>query len=204
MIGLLLLAGCGGSSPSTSTASSSAPASSSPGPAVPESEVPAITRADIEIFSSANASAYIVGHPQAVQQAEQLLKPLILADTLQVKPSNQVAGGLLTSLLGQLDSLTPGLTTGTGDQERLNGPIVHRLLLYGLKRPSQVFYPQAAQGVAQLERLLHGLKANTRVNSAGVIPPETARELLKREITDAGRYWPDLAQRLVRLASSLQ
>jgi hypothetical protein len=83
---LAVAAGCVGCGRATHTTTES-------GPALPESEIPALNRADIEIFASANATSNLVGHPQAVRRARALLKPLIVANTLKVKPSNQVAGG---------------------------------------------------------------------------------------------------------------
>jgi hypothetical protein len=163
----------------------------------------AIDQASLAIFASANASRSIVGHPQTVRQAEQLLKPLVVASTLQVKPSDQVAGGLVSSLLAQLDNVVPGLTTGAGDSEKVDAAAVHRLLMFGLKHPTQVFRPRAAQGVSQLERLMHGLSADTRVSLAGQVPAQTARMVLVRDATDAAAFWPDLAKRLQALETSL-
>ena len=194
-VSFTLLAACGGGSGATATTSS--------GPAVTDARATTIGDADILIFSSANASRYIVGHPQNVREAEQLIKPLIVANTLQVKPSDQVAGGLVTSLVDQLDNTTPGLTTGTGDSERLDGPTVHRLEAFGLKHPAEVFRPRAEAGVARLERLMRGMRADTRVSLAGQVPVVTARQLIARDVQTAGRYWPDLAARLRALENSL-
>jgi hypothetical protein len=171
---------------------------------VSDSEARAIGDAGLAIYASANRSSYIVGHPQTVRQVEQLLKPLIVADTLQVKPTNQIAGGLVSSLLAQLDNLTPGLTTGTGSAEQLDGAAVHRLLVFGLKDPAQVFRPKAARGVSSLEQLMRGLAANTRVSPAGQVPVQTARMELMRDAAAAGRFWPDLAKRLQALQASLR
>lgn len=191
----LASAACGGGSVATHPTTST--------PAVSDSQANAIGDADLLVFSSANAEHYLVGHPQNVRQAEALLKPLTVVNTLQVKPSNEVAGGLVRSLLDQFDNVTPGMTTGTGDNEHLDGPIVHRLLLFGLKDPAEVFRPRAAAGVSRLEQLMRGLKANTRVSLAGQVPAETARELLAREAQTASHYWPDLAARLRALENSL-
>ncbi len=167
-------AACGGSSGSSSATTS--------GPAVSDSDAQAIGKADLAVFSSANASSYIVRHPDNVRRAEQILKPLIVAKALQVKPTDQLAGGLVTDLIDQLDNITPGLTTGVGGEERLDGPVVHRLLVFGLKDPAEVFRPKAASGVTQLERLLHGLTANTRRQPHGRGPsPDRPRA------GDAGR-----------------
>ncbi len=168
-----------------------------------DTQTSAIDSADLLIYANANSSSHIVGHPETVRQAEQLLKPLIVANTLQVKPGNEAAGGLVSGLLGQLDNLVPGLTKGTGDQEQLDGAVVHRLLVLGLKNPARVFGPEAARGVSQLEQLLRGLTANTRVSLAGQVPAQTARALLVRDVRTAGRYWPDLAKRLQHLEDSL-
>jgi hypothetical protein len=188
-------AACGGGGGTTHSTAS--------GPALSDSQATAIGDADLLVFSSANASHYIVGHPQSVRQAEALLKPLTVATTLQVKPSDQVAGGLVTSLLDQLDNVTPGLTTGTGSAERLDAQAVHRLLVFGLKHPAEVFRPRAAAGVNRLEQLMRGMKAHTQVSLAGQVPSVTARQLLAREVQTAALYWPDLAARLRSLEGSL-
>jgi hypothetical protein len=190
-----LPAACGGSAGSNSATTS--------GPAVSDTDAQAIGSADLAVFSSANASSYIVGHPENVRRAEQILNPLIVAKALQVKPTSQLTSGLVTGLIDQLDNTTPGLTTGVGGEERLDGPAVHRLLLFGLKDPAEVFRPKAAAGVTRLERLLHGLTANTRVSPAGVVPAETASKLATRDAQVTSRYWPDLAGRLRDLAGSL-
>jgi len=194
---LALAAGCVGCGRATHTTTES-------GPALPESQVPALNRADIKIFASANATSNLVGHQQAVARARQLLKPLIVANTLKVKPSNQVAGGLVANLTGELDAVAPGLTTGNGSNEHLDPEAVHRFLEFGSKDPTEVFRPTVADGIRGLTRLLQGKPAQTRVTSAGVDPSQTARQLVTKDIAITRRYWPDLAKRLETLNSSLR
>jgi hypothetical protein len=159
--------------------------------------------ADIMVVAAATATGYVVGHPQNVRLSERPLKPLIVANTLQVKSTNSVVGGLLTNLINQLDNTTPGLTTGTGADEHIDNAAVHRLFVYGLKQPTQVFKPAAQQGVAELSALLAGLGAGERVSLAGQQPPLTARALVVRDEQTVSRYWPDLARRLRTIAASL-
>jgi hypothetical protein len=193
------LAACGGSSSTTSSAAASPAATSG----VSDTKAQAIEAADIEVFAAANATGYVVGHPQNVRESEQLLKPLIVANTLQVNQSNSVAGGLITNLLTQLDGTTPGLTTGNGSDEHLDNAAVHRLFLYGLKKPTEVFKPDAQRGIAELARLLAGVGANERVSLAGQQPATTASALIDRDVQSVARYWPDLARRLRAVAASL-
>lgn len=190
------LAACGGS---TTPANSSAATTSG----VSDAKAQAITEADVAVFAAANATGYVVGHPENVRESERLLKPLIVANTLQVNQSNPEAGGLVASLLSQIDNTTPGLTTGNGSDEHLDNAAVHRLLVYGLKQPSEVFKPDAKRGVAELSRLLTGVGAGERVSLAGQQPPTTARAMVVREEASVARYWPDLARRLEALAASL-
>jgi hypothetical protein len=191
------LAACGGSTSKTSSV---------PGetPGVSDAKAQAIEEADIEVFAAANATGYVVGHPQSVRESERLLKPLIVASTLQVNQSNTEAGGLVTGLLSQLDNTTPGMTTGNGSDEHLDSAAVHRLFVYGLKEPAEVFKPNAQSGVAKLSRLLAGVGANERVSLAGQQPGITARAMVVRDEASVARYWPDLARRLRALAASLR
>jgi hypothetical protein len=170
---------------------------------VSDTKAQAITEADIMVFRSVNATGYVVGHPQNVRHAELLLRPLIVAKTLQVNPSNAAAGGLVSSLLGQLDNTIPGLTTGSGSNERLDPVAVHRLFVYGRTKPTEVFEPAVARGISQLTGLLSGLAANERVSLAGQQPVETARALVIRDEQSVARYWPNLARRLSALAAAL-
>ncbi len=190
------LSACGGSTGHTSSAAVA-------GSGVSDTKAQAIEAADVKLFAAANATGYVVGHPQNVRLSERLLKPLIVANTLQVKSTNTVVGGLLTNLISQLDNTTPGLTAGTGADEHIDTAAVHRLFVYGLKHPTQVFKPDAAQGVAELSALLAGLGASERVSLAGQQPPLTAGALVVREEASVARYWPDLARRLRSLAASL-
>lgn len=190
------LAACGGSTSNTSSATR-------PTSGVSDSKAQSIEGADIEVFAAANATGYLVDHPQNVHESELLLKPLIVAKTLQVSQSNAVAGGLVTNLLNQLDGTTPGLTTGNGSDEHLDNAAVHRLFVYGLKKPTEVFKPSAQRGIAELSRLLAGVGANDRVSLAGQQPAVTARAMLERDEQSVARYWPDLARRLRVLAARL-
>lgn len=187
--------GCGNAAHTTTSAS---------GPALPESEIPALNRADVKVFSSANATQNLVGHRQAINRARQLLKPLLVANTLNVKPSNKVAGGLVANLTGELDAITPGLTTGNGSNEHLDSQAVHRFLEFGSKDPTEVFRPDVVAGIDGLTRLLHGKPAATRVTAAGVDPSETARQLITKDIATTRAYWPDLSKRLQELDDSLR
>jgi hypothetical protein len=187
--------GCGRATHTTTGAS---------GPALPESEIPALNRADLKIFASANETGNLVGHPQAVKRARQLIKPLTVADTLNVKPSNQVAGGLVANLTSELDAITPGLTAGQGSNEHLDSQAVHRFLEFGSKDPTEVFRPTVVEGIDGLTRLLKGKPAETRVTSAGVDPAQTGRELIESDVRTTRRYWPDLAKRLEALEKSLR
>jgi hypothetical protein len=157
-----------------------------------------IVAADDSVFSAANATSNIVGHPQNVAKAKKLLKPLTVASTLKVKPSNDVAGGLVTSLTADLDNTVPGLTTQSG---KLDNEAVHRFLLYGGSKPELVFEPKAAKGVGELERLLKGAKANTKVTDQ--TPPAVAGPLVAQDIKSTRPYWPQLAKRLEALQRSL-
>jgi hypothetical protein len=67
-----------------------------------------------------------------------------------------------------------------------------------------VFRPRVAEGVDGLTRLLRDKPAETRVTSAGVEPPQTARQLVTSDIKTTRRYWPDLAKRLESLNNSLR
>ena len=168
------------------------------------SEVSSLASASLAIFSSANATANVAGHPANMRKAQQLLRPLIISDTLQVKPSDQIAGNLVTELQGQLDNAVPGLTTDQGGEEHLNKAAVHRLYVYGFKQPTFVFKPNAARGVSEEERLLRGKAANTVVSLAGQSPAVTARQLGARDEATASRFWPDLARWLRVLAGTLR
>jgi hypothetical protein len=137
-------------------------------------------------------------------RARQLLKPLIVARTLNVKPSNQVAGGLIQNLTSELDSLVPGLTAGNGSQEHLDSEIVHRFLGSASADPTQVFRPRVAEGIDGLTKLLRGKPAATRVTSAGVDAAQTARQLVLSDVQLTRGYWPDLAKQLETLNDSLR
>jgi hypothetical protein len=193
---ILSLWACGGTS-----RSSSSPAS---GPAVSDRQANAIGDAEGAIIGAANAEGYVVGHARNVRQAQRLLKPLTVANSLQVGPSNETAGGLVANLMGELDNLVPGLTVGDGSQEHLDAPIVHRFLVFGLKDPAQVFKPKAAAGVRQLDRLLRGIAAQTRVTLTGVQPPQTAGQAVDLSEQRVAPYWPDLLKRLQALNASLR
>jgi hypothetical protein len=169
---------------------------------VSEAQASAITSADVEIFGARNATRNIVGDPAAVRRAEQLLKPLIVAKTLEVKPSNTVAGPLVQNLTSELDGTVPGLTTGDGSKERLDADAVHSFLRYGKKDPTRVFRAKAAQGVRKLVRLLHGKPASTIVSDIG--HGETASHLVLSNVPLTRQYWPDLARRLTALNASLR
>jgi hypothetical protein len=67
-----------------------------------------------------------------------------------------------------------------------------------------VFRPRVAEGIDGLTRLLRDKPAETRVTSAGVDPPQTARQLVTSDIKTTRRYWPDLAKRLESLNNSLR
>jgi hypothetical protein len=169
-------------------------------PDVSQAKVNAITHANVEIFASVNATGNLVRNPQAVAKGQQLLKPLIVADTLEVDQSNQVAGGLITNILDELDNTVPGLTSQDASGEHLNAPIVHRFLLYGRKHPAEVFRSEAADGVGQLERELRGTS-----RSAHVTPQlETAGRLVTMDVQITRQFWPDLSKRLDALNSSLR
>src|SRR5438270_13859686 len=84
---VLSLSACGGGSRSASSSAS--------GPAVPDSKASAIGDAQGEIISAANQERYVVGNRQNVRRAQQLIKPLTIADTLQVRPSDPTACGLV-------------------------------------------------------------------------------------------------------------
>ncbi len=188
-----LLAACGGGS----STSSSTPAGPSPG--VSDAVAQQVTDADVAIFSAANATRSLVGNPQGVAHAIQLLKPLTVSNVLHVNESDPSVGGLVSSLYADLDNTAPGLTTQTANGERLNQPLVNRLLRYGKIDPTQVFYPKAAGGVSQLERLLKGMRRDSRVTPQGF----TAGSIVSRDVQTASAYWPDLSKRLQTLDSSL-
>ena len=187
----LALASCGGGSGAkTSTAR----------PDVDEGTLNAITSADVDIFASVNATRNIVGHPRDVAKAEQLVRPLIVAKTLGVNPSNPNAGGLTQNLLDELDNTVPGLTRQGANGEQLDTAAVNRFVRYGSKHPTAVFHDKAAAGVAQLERLLRG-----RTRTARVTPQlQTAGTLVARDIRITRTYWPDLATRLQALNAALR
>jgi hypothetical protein len=186
-----VIAGCGGGSGSSS--------SSVPKLGVSLAKSNAITAAGVDIFAAHNETANIVGHPEAVARGRQLLKPLIVAKTLKVGTSNPVAGGLVASIASQLDGVVPGLTT---QSEKLKGGLVHSFLVHGKSDPKLVFEPVAASGVSRLERLLHGLRANTIVSDIG--NGQTAAQEVASDVKDARPYWPPLTKRLEALGNSLR
>jgi hypothetical protein len=169
-------------------------------PDVSSAKVDAITHAEVGIFASENETRNIVGHPQAVAKAEELLKPLTVAKTLQVDPSNSAAGGFVQNLLDELDGTVPGLTSHDASGEHLNAPTVHRFLLYGRTHPTAVFHQQAATGVGQLERLLRGTPRNAHVTAQ----LETAGQLVTKGAQDTRPFWQDLSKRLTALNTSLR
>jgi hypothetical protein len=169
-------------------------------PDVSSAKADAIAHAEVGIFASANATRNIVGHRQAVARAEELLKPLTVAKTLQVDTSNSAAGGFVQNLLDELDGTVPGLTSQDANGEHLNAPTVHRFLLYGRTHPTAVFHPEAAAGVGQLERLLRSTPRNARVT----VQLATAGQLVTKDAQDTRPFWPDLSKRLTALNSSLR
>jgi hypothetical protein len=157
--------------------------------------------ASVAIYRAANATRNMEQNPENVVEAEQLLKPLMVARTLNVNSSDPVAGGLVQNLTSELDNLVPGLTVDTQNGEALQGTVVGRFLHYGRKAPPRVFEPDVAHAVATLERLLRGLRASAVVHDTN--PPETAEQLVDGAEGDAS-YWPTLAKRLRDLRRSLR